>query len=168
MLTGVNLAHSGALSLRLNFEDRPVMIIVQDESIFKAYDASKKIWKLVTGGGIRKKDEGTGVMVSAFLTEEMGVISFTGEEFYKFKEFRKNAGQTSELKYFSFHEGKYYSSIYLFQYGKDRGGYWNGDLMIEHTDEFVDALEFKFPGYFFVFLFDWSSGHAKYPKGAVS
>ena len=48
------------------------------------------------------------------------------------------------------------------------GGYWNGHLMIEHTDEFVDALEFKFPGYLFVFLFDWSSGHAKYPKGAVS
>ena len=40
--------------------------------------------------------------------------------------------------------------------------------MIEHTDEFVDALEFKFPGYLFVFLFDWSSGHAKYPKGAAS
>ena len=40
--------------------------------------------------------------------------------------------------------------------------------MIEHTDEFVDALEFKFPGYFFVFLFDWSSGHAKYPKEAAN
>ena len=38
--------------------------------------------------------------------------------------------------------------------------------MIEHTREFIDALEFKFPGYMFIFLFDWSSGHAKYPKGA--
>ena len=47
-------------------------MVVQDKSIFKAYDATKKIWKLETGGGIRKKGEGTGVMVSAFLTEEQG------------------------------------------------------------------------------------------------
>ena len=38
--------------------------------------------------------------------------------------------------------------------------------MLEHTDEFIDALEFKFPGYQFVFFFDWSLGHAKYPAGA--
>ena len=55
----------GTLSLRVNFEGRPIMIIIQDESIFKSYDASKKIWKLETGGGIRKKGEGTGIMISA-------------------------------------------------------------------------------------------------------
>ena len=37
--------------------------------------------KLETGGGIRKKGDGTGVMVSAFLTEESGFASFSAEEF---------------------------------------------------------------------------------------
>ena len=45
-------------------------------------------------------------------------------------------------------------------------GYWSGDDVLAHTDEFVDFLEFELPGYQFVFVFDWSSGHAKYPAGA--
>ena len=44
----------GSLSLKLNFEGQPIMIIVQDESIFKSYDASKKVWKLETGRDLEK------------------------------------------------------------------------------------------------------------------
>ena len=61
------------------------MIVVQDESIFKAYDASNKIWKLETGGGIRKKGERTGVMVSAFLTEDMGLYLSQNKNFLSSK-----------------------------------------------------------------------------------
>ena len=38
--------------------------------------------------------------------------------------------------------------------------------MVKHTDEALDRLEFKYPGYQFLPIFDWSSGHAKYPAGA--
>ena len=46
----------GTLSLRVNFEGRPIMIIIQDESIFKWYDAFKKIWKLETGVALERKE----------------------------------------------------------------------------------------------------------------
>jgi hypothetical protein len=38
--------------------------------------------------------------------------------------------------------------------------------MVDHTSELLDALEFKFPAYQFCLIFDWSSGHAKYPADA--
>ena len=46
----------GTLSLRVNFEGRPVMIVIQDESIFKWYDAFKKIWKLEMGVALERKE----------------------------------------------------------------------------------------------------------------
>jgi len=33
------------------------------------------------------------------------------------------------------------------EYGKDREGYCTGDDMVKHTDEVLDCLEFKYPGY---------------------
>ena len=46
----------GTLSLRVNFEGRPIMIIIQDESSFKWYDAFKKIWKLEMGVALERKE----------------------------------------------------------------------------------------------------------------
>ena len=38
--------------------------------------------------------------------------------------------------------------------------------MIAHTSEFIDFLESKYPQFQFLFVFDWRSGHAKYPEDA--
>ena len=46
----------GTLSLRVNFEGRPIMIIIQDESIFKWYDAFTKIWKLEMGVALERTE----------------------------------------------------------------------------------------------------------------
>ena len=59
-----------------------------------------------------------------------------------------------------------YFGYQLFEYGKDREGYWNSEKMVEHTKEMIWILEFKYPGKKFVFLFDWSSGHDKKPVDA--
>jgi hypothetical protein len=41
--------------------------------------------------------------------------------------------------------------------------------MVANTDEFADVLEFLFADHFqFVFIYDWSSGHAKFPLGALN
>ena len=40
----------------MNFEGRPIMIIIQDESIFEWYDAFKKIWKLEMGVALERKE----------------------------------------------------------------------------------------------------------------
>ena len=54
--------------------------------------------------------------------------------------------------------------MYFFEYGKGREGYWKGDKMVLHTEELMDALEFKYPEFQFVFVCDWSSGHANIPR----
>jgi hypothetical protein len=73
------------------------------------------------------------------------------------------------LKYFVEFNGSMYPSLHLFEYGKQREGYWGGDEMRDHTDELIDALEHVYGEQFtYVFLFDWSSGHAKYPPGALN
>ena len=46
----------GTLSFCVNFEGCPIMIIIQDESIFKWYDAFKKIWKLEMGVALERKE----------------------------------------------------------------------------------------------------------------
>ena len=48
--------------------------------------------------------------------------------------------------------------MHIFEYGKNREGYWDGDNMCEHTDEVMDAVAYKYPDIFHTFYFDWSSG----------
>ena len=41
--------------------------------------------------------------------------------------------------------------------------------MRDHTDELLDVLDYLYGSqYRFVFLYDWSSGHAKYPLRALN
>ena len=58
---------------------KPVIIIVQDEAIFRSYDGAKKFWKQKGRQKLRKKGEGQGVMASAFLSEQLGFISISPE-----------------------------------------------------------------------------------------
>lgn len=55
----------------------------------------------------------------------------------------------------------------LFNYGKQREGYWDSEKMVQQTNEIMSMLEFKYPGKQLVFLFDWSSGHDKKPQDSV-
>ena len=60
-----------------------------------------------------------------------------------------------------------YYSYQLFEYGKNREGYWDADKMLIQTMEVISAFEYKFPGKTLVFLFDWSYGHDKKPADAA-
>jgi len=60
-----------------------------------------------------------------------------------------------------------YFSYCLFEYGKNREGYWDAEKMLTQTDEVISVMELKYPGKQFVFLYDWSSGHDKKPADAV-
>jgi hypothetical protein len=161
----------GKLSIRIPFDSvnlRPIMIFIQDECIWRAYDASKKQWKQKGGGGIRKKGDGKGCMISCFVSEEVGFASFSENEWNEFIEFRRvMKGRNKEPFFFLVKfDRMYYPTMHMFEYGKEREGYWTGDNMVEQIEECMDALEFKFPMFQFMFQFDFSSGHAKYPEGA--
>jgi hypothetical protein len=61
------------LSVRKKKEKKPVMILGQDKSIFKQYTLIKNSWSDPNGTrALLPKDEGQGVMVSAFTCREFG------------------------------------------------------------------------------------------------
>ena len=161
----IELGGNPSIAFKSDENNRPVILVFQDEAIYRAYDSSKKFWHEVRGGGIKKKGEGPGVMVSGFLIEELGFLSLSAEEFEAFKQKQLREGKP-EPTFYTTYQGRFYPSLYLFEFGKNRDGYWTGDDMLKHTAEFIDFLEFKLPAYQFVFIFDWSSGHAKYPENA--
>ena len=112
-------------------------------AIFKSYDGAKKFWKMKGKQKLRRKGEGKGVMASAFLSEQLGFISITHAQLHEINARRAALGK-GPLKHYIENEGKIYPSIHLFEYGKDREGYWGGDDMCEHTEELLDVHKFVY------------------------
>eukprot|EP01029_Cantina_marsupialis_P009839 TRINITY_DN226_c0_g1_i3.p1 TRINITY_DN226_c0_g1~~TRINITY_DN226_c0_g1_i3.p1 ORF type:complete len:282 (+),score=40.15 TRINITY_DN226_c0_g1_i3:2491-3336(+) len=52
-------------------------------------------------------------------------------------------------------------SYLVFRYGKNRDGYWNNDMMVNHVNEVLDMFEVRYPDCQALIIVDWSSGHAK-------
>ena len=55
--------------------EKPIIMFVQDEAIFKSYDGAKKFWKQTAKQKIRKKGEGVGIMACAFVSAQVGYTS---------------------------------------------------------------------------------------------
>lgn len=87
----------GMLSLKNPNPGKPLITVVQDEAIFRCFDANKKVWKQKGGGGIRKKGEGQGAMVSGFVTEEFGFVSLSAEQFASFKRAQASRGEPEPI-----------------------------------------------------------------------
>ena len=63
----------GGLSARRNFDKKPVVILGQDECIFKQYSFTHSSWKHPDGTtSLIPKDDGQGVMISAFCSRKFG------------------------------------------------------------------------------------------------
>ncbi|CAB1096764.1 unnamed protein product [Ectocarpus sp. CCAP 1310/34] len=61
-----------------------------------------------------------------------------------------------------------YWSYHLFEYGKNKEGYWTGLKMLEHMADVLDMLTVLYPDRAPVGLFDWSSCHDCLEVGAPS
>jgi len=110
---------------------------------------------------IRKKGDGPGVMLSGFICETAGWLQITPEQRERINKRRAEAGLCPL-------PADYDSSCEYFEYGKNRDGWWDSDKMIKQTDFVISIFEELYPGYQAVFLFDWSSGHAKYADDALN
>jgi len=63
------LQFGGHLSKRKNVRDKPVIMIGQDEAIFKQYLFTSKHWVAPDGtAALSPKDEGQGLMLSYFVS----------------------------------------------------------------------------------------------------
>ena len=71
-------------------------------------------------------------MVSGFLIEELGFLSLSAEEFEAFKQKQLREGKP-ELTFYTTYQGRFYPSLYLFEFGKNRDGYQTGDDMLKHS-----------------------------------
>jgi hypothetical protein len=161
-------------------KSRKILICLgQDECIFKQYLLHRKAWQSKSGHFcIRPKDDGSGVMVSAFQSREFG---FGFPDFEKVKDevncYRK--GKTyidKDAAMVVYHTDMKRSLnsdpfIQLFEYGNAEGreGYWSYDHMILQLEDVLDVLYVAFGDkYDFVPLFDHSCGHDRMRPDALN
>ena len=88
----------GYLSVRIEME-RPLIIFGHDESIFKQYHMTKSAWVALDGTvTIIPKDDGQGLMISAFQSREFGFgMNITDEELQKINETRRGKNMQTRL-----------------------------------------------------------------------
>ena len=81
----------GNLSVRKQQSDKPLIIMGQDECIFKQYLFSHKSWVAPDGTrALIPKDEGAGVMISAIASREFGFgMKITEDELRRVNEYRQ-------------------------------------------------------------------------------
>ena len=168
--------YGGKLSVRMQPNEKPLMIIGHDESIFKQYLITKKAWTLPTGETqLVPKDEGAGVMISAFQSRDFGFghpltneqlegINQTrrGRSYFDIEAAKRQRGKAEKepLKESPF--------IIEFEYGANNEGYWTYDNMVLQLDDCVDCLNYLYPNYEFLFMLDHSSGHDKQKPDALN
>ena len=158
----------GNLSVRKNDDEKPLILIGQDECIFKQYLFSNAQWCLPDGQrAIIPKDEGQGIMISAFVSREFGYgHDLTTSQLAEINNYRKNRNYIDEdaaVEIYGKKEKKPLTEspfIRKFQYGINNDGYWNYSTMVLQLEDVVDCLHVLYGDRFeFIFFFDHSSGH---------
>ena len=122
----------------LPYDQRPIILVNQDESSFHSNDKSFTGWSDPNHKGsnrFKKKSEGAAIMVSMFICSMTGAPLFWGGE----------------------------SSFHTFQSGGDV--WWTGEKMQAETERVVALYHSAYPWARFVFIFDFSSNHSAKPSG---
>jgi hypothetical protein len=113
------------------------------------------------------KDEGPGVMISAFVLRELG-FGYDISADYLVKVNEKRQGKhcsdeevAKEIKGNSLIKTPLTGSLFIvqFEYGANNQGYWDYDHMIIPFEDCIDVVKTLHPEFDFVFLFDHSCGH---------
>ena len=162
--------YGGNLSVRKKKEDKPVIMIGQDECVFKQYLIVKKQWILHDGtSAVNPKEEGAGVMLSSFVSQDFGYgYNLTDDELaivnrYRLGKTYKDEDAAMEVLK-SIHKKPLQNSPFVrrFEYRINSQGYWDYNHMILQFEDVVDTLQALYGDAFhFVFFFDHSAGHDK-------
>ena len=135
----------------------------QDEAIMRRNIFSLFAW--TTPDGARPfipKDEGYGLMVSAFTYHELGfgftVPSNILDQVNAFRHGKKYSDENAVKEvYGSPFKKKLTSTLFIreLEYGKNKNGYWLYDHMVLQLEDCVDILTYMFPD--FEFIFSWTT-----------
>jgi hypothetical protein len=141
-----------------------LMHMGHDESVFQSGSLSASTWAVNEVVPLRSKNEGRGVMISAFQSDSLG--------------FGTNELKHVKLDDFNTHLKNKYGADFEpldalptlthFEYGKNQAGYWTGAHVANQTLRAIDLLEWLYPDCQLVYEFDHSSGHTKMADDALS
>ena len=168
-------------SIRATPNQKPLIIVGQDECIFHQYLLNLKGWVGPNGERcLDPKTIGEGLMISAFKSRDLGFghRPFTQEEVVKINQHREgkvyidseaakevlgsDQKEDNPLKF-----GNMPFIRYLL-IGKCNEGYWSSAHMAVQLENVVDCCVALYGDVFdFLFLFDHSCGHDRKPTGAL-
>ena len=114
------------------------------------------------------KDDGQGLMISAFQSREFGFgMEICEEDLRKINERRRGQKYVDETAAVS-KKGtalkkdlKNSPFVVEFEYGANNEGYWSYEHMVLQLEDCVDCLQVLAPQFDYLFLFDHSCGHDK-------
>ena len=142
----------------------------QDESIYKAYQLSSRVWLVDGVCGLRKKPDGPGEMVSAFQDDVLGFgLPITAEQLVTLNAYRRRLypsehydDKNKEEEYFK-EDLTMSPGVRFLNYGNADGkeGYWTYVHLARQSDDVLDLYACLYPNYQIVGEYDWSSGHSK-------
>ena len=145
-----NLEFGGNLSVRFPEGKKPVIILGQDEAIMKQNLFTLSTWTLPDGSKpLIPKDEGYGVMLSAFTSRELGfgfdVPKETLAGVNKNRKGNKYSDETAaKIVYGKAEKHDLESSPFVieFEYGQNKEGYWNYDHMVLQIEDCANVLQY--------------------------
>jgi hypothetical protein len=171
-----SLPFGGNLSVRKPANKNPALIFGQDECIFKQYLTNGKTWCMPDGTKpLLPKDEGQGLMVSAFTSRDLGFgLNISPAQLDEINQKMRGKGKkyldesaaimkngTSQKRYL-----KTSPFVQYLTYGANADGYWTYEAMVLQMEDIVDCLKVLYPSYDYILLFDHSNGHdKKQPNG---
>jgi hypothetical protein len=152
----------GNLSVRLKKEEKLLIMFGHDEAIFKEYLLMKKAWYGPVGKSLLvPKDDGHGVMISAFQVRKLGFgMASTKEQLDEVNFLRRGKKYINEeaaKRYKGRAQKLTFCAVNLFL-----------NLIMGHQTKVIGTmtrlcgcLKCLYPHYEFLFLFDHSCGHDK-------
>lgn len=150
--------------------DKMLIHCGKDESIYKSNNLSSKCWTCDGEMPLRPKNDGLGVMVSAFVTEQdgFGLYMDTNEQ-QEYGQWRIEKGLRLLNLVSPAHAG-----VLFLDYGSSRDGYFDAAKLKIQLEDVLDFFEWKYTDKDSTQMtrqilveFDHSSGHAKRDDGAV-
>jgi hypothetical protein len=124
---------------QLQAGEKDIVLITQDESIFRENDDIKYARIHKSQQFLRPKGEGRGLMVSAFICHCHGIL-VDGED----------------------------NSRTILKYGRNYDGYWSGDDVAKAAAKVFYIAQRVHPEYQLLFVFDNSTNHSKKPLDALN
>ena len=168
--------YGGNLSVRKRNEEKVVLILGQDESIFKQYQINNKSWTLPDGTtDLVPKSDGAGIMLSSFTSREFGYgMKISPQQLRRINEERKGKyysdTESAKKKKGSSKKNELTSSPFVrwLEYGANLNGYWSYEDMSMQMEDFIDCLHVLHPQFHIILLFDHSNGHDRLRPDGLS